>query len=112
MKEYQSLSHTRWDCKYHVVSIPKRRKKRVFGVLRRQLGEIFHELASHKESTIMEGHMTGDHVRMCLEPCAEIRGLERGWLSEGEERDPDCAQVRRPPGQFHRRALLGEGYVV
>ena len=60
----------------------------------------------------MEGHMTGDHVRMCLEPCAEIRGLERGWLSEGEERDPDCAQVRRPPGKFHRRALLGQGYFV
>ena len=47
MKEHQSLSHTRWDCKYHVVFIPKRRKKRIFGVLRRQLGEIFHELADH-----------------------------------------------------------------
>jgi len=66
MKEYQSLSHTRWDCKYHVVFIPKRRKKRVFGVLRRHLGEIFHELASHKESKIVEGHMMGDHVHMCL----------------------------------------------
>ena len=45
MKEYQSLSHTRWDCKYHIVFIPKRRKKKVFGVLRRHLGEMFHELA-------------------------------------------------------------------
>jgi len=41
MKEYQSLSHTRWDCKYHIVFIPKRRKKKVFGVLRRHLGQIF-----------------------------------------------------------------------
>lgn len=41
MKEYQSLSHTRWDCKYHVVFIPKRRKKRVFGLLRKHLGEMF-----------------------------------------------------------------------
>ena len=48
MKEYQSLSHTRWDCKYHIVFIPKRRKKKVFGVLRRHLGEMFHELALHK----------------------------------------------------------------
>ena len=47
MKEYQSLSHTRWDCKYHVVFIPKRRKKKVFGVLRRHLGQIFKELAQH-----------------------------------------------------------------
>lgn len=66
MKEYQSLSHTRWDCKYHVVFIPKRRKKRIFGVLRRHLGEIFHELAKHKECKIVEGHLMGDHVHMCL----------------------------------------------
>jgi len=66
MKEYQSLSHTRWDCKYHVVFIPKRRKKRIFGVLRRQLGEIFHELAGHKESKVVEGHHMGDRVHMCL----------------------------------------------
>ena len=66
MKEYQSLSHTRWDCKYHIVFIPKRRKKRVFGVLRKQLGEVFHELASHKESKIVEGHLMGDHVHICI----------------------------------------------
>ena len=50
MKEYQSLSHTRWDCKYHVVSIPKRRKKAIFGALRKHLGEVFRDLASHKEA--------------------------------------------------------------
>ncbi len=66
MKEYQSLSHTRWDCKYHVVFIPKRRKKKVFGALRRQLGEIFHELVGHKESRIVEGHVMPDHIHMCL----------------------------------------------
>ena len=66
MKEYQSLSHTRWDCKYPVVFIPKRRKKRIFGVLRRHLGEIFHELAVQKESKRVEGHLRADHVRMCI----------------------------------------------
>ena len=66
MKEYQSLSHTRWDCKYHVVFIRKRRKKKVFGVLRRQLGEIFRELAQHKESQVVEGHLMPDHVHMCI----------------------------------------------
>lgn len=66
MKEYQSLSHTRWDCKYPVVFIPKRRKKKMFGELRRHLGEIFHELAGHKESKVVEGHLMGDHVHMCL----------------------------------------------
>ena len=66
MKEYQSLSHTRWDCKYHVVFIPKRRKKSIFGVLRRHLGEVFRELARHKEAQVVEGHLMPDHVHICL----------------------------------------------
>ena len=66
MKEYESLSHTRWDCKYPVVFIPKRRKRKIFGSLRKYLGEIFHELAAHKESRIMEGQLMPDHVHMCL----------------------------------------------
>ncbi|MBI3916218.1 MAG: IS200/IS605 family transposase [Betaproteobacteria bacterium] len=66
MKEYQSLSHTRWDCKYHVVFIPKRRKKTIFGVLRKHLGRILRELAQHKESEVVEGHLRPDHVHMCL----------------------------------------------
>ena len=66
MKEYHSLSHTRWDCKYHIVFIPKRRKKKVFGALRKHLGEILHELASHRESKIVEGHLMADHVHMCI----------------------------------------------
>jgi putative transposase len=49
-----------------VVFIPKRRKKRIFGVLRQHLGEIFHELAKHKESKIVEGHLMADHVHMCI----------------------------------------------
>jgi len=49
-----------------VVFIPKRRKKRIFGVLRRHLGEIFRELAKHKESEVVEGHLMPDHVHMCL----------------------------------------------
>ncbi|MCP3878491.1 MAG: IS200/IS605 family transposase [Sulfitobacter sp.] len=66
MKEYHSLTHTRWDCKYHIVFIPKRRKKKVFGALRKHLGEILHELASHRESKIVEGHLMADHVHMCI----------------------------------------------
>ena len=66
MKEYQSLSHTRWDCKYHVVFIPKRRKKAIFGALRKHLGEVFRELARHKEAEVVEGHLMPDHVHMCL----------------------------------------------
>jgi putative transposase len=66
MKEYQSLSHTRWDCKYHVVFIPKFRKKAIFGALRKHFGEIFRELALQRESRVVEGHLMTDHVHMCL----------------------------------------------
>ena len=66
MKDYQSLSHTRWDCKYHVVFIPKRRKKMIYGALRKHLGEIFHELARQRECKVVEGHLMLDHVHICL----------------------------------------------
>ena len=52
---YQSLSHSKWDCKYHVVFVPKRRRKVIFGQTRRQLGQIFHALARQKECQILEG---------------------------------------------------------
>jgi len=53
----ESLKHTVWDCKYHVVWLPKDRKKAVYGELRRELGEVFRELAKQKESKIEEGHL-------------------------------------------------------
>jgi putative transposase len=58
----QSLSHSKWDCKYHVVCVPKRRRKIIFGQTRRQLGPIFHSLARPKECQILEGHLMPDHV--------------------------------------------------
>ena len=66
MKDYQSLAHTKWDCKYHVVFIPKRRKKMIFGAIRKHLGQVLHELAIQKECQIVEGHLMQDHVHMCI----------------------------------------------
>ena len=66
MNDIQSLSHTAWDCKYHLVWIPKYRKKMLYGELRKYLGDVLHELASHKESRIHEGHMKGDHLHMLI----------------------------------------------
>lgn len=64
---YQSLSHSKWDCKYHVVFVPTRRRKVFSGELRRQLGPIFHELARQKECRSLEGHLQSDHVHMVIE---------------------------------------------
>ena len=66
MDEYQSLSHTKWDCKYHVIFIPKYRRRALYGQLRRHLGEVFRKLAEQKESRIEEGHLMPDHVHMMI----------------------------------------------
>ena len=66
MDEFQSLNHTKWDCKYHVVFIPKGRRKVLFGHLRPHLGEVFRRLAEQKESRIEEGHLMPDHVHMLV----------------------------------------------
>jgi putative transposase len=64
---YQSLSHSKWDCKYHVVFVPKYRRKAMFLGIRQDLGPVFHELARQKECRILEGHLLPDHVHMCIE---------------------------------------------
>ena len=66
MDEYQTLSHTTWDCKYHFVFIPKCRRKTLYKEPRRHLGEVFHRLAAQKESKSEEGHLMPDHVHMML----------------------------------------------
>ena len=66
MREVYSLNHTRWECKYHVVFIPKYRRKALFGQIRRELGEVFHRLARQQESIIEEGHVMLDHVHMMI----------------------------------------------
>ena len=62
----ESLSHTKWECKYHVVFIPKYRKKILYKGLRHHLGEIFRKLAEQKESRVLEGHLQPDHVHMLI----------------------------------------------
>lgn len=66
MDTFESLNHSVWDCKYHVVFIPKCRRKTLYEELRRYLGEVFRKLATQKESRIEEGHLLPDHVHMLI----------------------------------------------
>ena len=66
MDEYESLNHTKWECKYHVVFIPKCRRRAMYVELRRYLGEVFRRLAEQKESRIEAGHPLSDHVHMMI----------------------------------------------
>ena len=66
MDDQSSLSHTRWECKYHIVWIPKYRRKVLYKQIRRHLGEVFHSLAAQRESQIVQGSIAIDHVHMCI----------------------------------------------
>ena len=66
MDDYESLKHTIWECKYHVVFIPKCRRKKMYAQLRKDLGEMFRRLAMQKGSEILEGHLVTDHVHMLV----------------------------------------------
>ena len=66
MHEWQSLSHVRWDCKYHVVIIPKYRRKVFYGRLRRQIGTILRDLCRQRGVELLEGHAMPDHIHLCL----------------------------------------------
>ena len=66
MHEWQSLSHVKWECKYHIVIVPKYRRKRLYGRLGNQIGSILKDLCKQKGIELIEGHCRPDHVHMCL----------------------------------------------
>jgi putative transposase len=66
MDDCESLKHTRWECKYHIVFIPKYRRKKLYQQLREHLGEVFRRLAQQKECHVLEGHLVVDHVHMLI----------------------------------------------
>ena len=66
MREYQSLAHVRWECKFHIVWVPKYRRKKLYGGVRRRFGEIINDLCRQKGVNLIEGHAMSDHVHLCL----------------------------------------------
>ena len=107
-----NLAHTTWECKYHIVFIPKFRRKSLFGLLRRDLGSVLRELARQKDSWIEEGHMMPDHVHMLVsispkhkvcEVVGYIKGKSAIWIARHCE-----GRVRNFTGQ----AFWARGYYV
>jgi putative transposase len=82
MERYESLHHTKWDCKYHLVWIPKYRRKVLYGQIRKELGPILRELGLQKESKVVEGGLKGDHVHMLVSipkySVAQVVGYMKG----------------------------------
>ena len=92
MTKNSSLIHTVWDCKYHVVWIPKYRRKVLYGKLRHYLGDVLHELARQRESRIIEGDLCIDHIHMCIaippkHSVSEVVGFIKGKSAIAIARD-------------------------
>ena len=101
----------RWDCKYHVVFVPKRRRKVLFGKTRRHLGEIFHALARQKECQILDGHLRPDQVHMCSaippkHPVASVIGFLKGKSAIA------LARLSGKERNFTGEHLWARGYAV
>ena len=108
----KSLAHSRWDCKYHVVFIPKYRRKAIYGELRKILGEIFHDLARQKECRISEGHLLPDHVHMCLGiPPKHAVASVRGFL-KGKSALAIARRVQEKERNFTGEHFWARGYAV
>ena len=95
MTQQHQQNHATWEYKYHVVFIPKYRKKAIFGVIKKRLGDVFHELARRRESKIEEGHLMPDHVHMLITippkySVAEVIGFMKGkssiWVAQNVRR--------------------------
>jgi len=109
---YRSLRHSKWDCKYHVVFIPKGRKKELYGKIKKYLKSTFHELAKQKDCEIVGGHIVQDHVHMLISippkyAVAEIIGYLKGKSAIAVAR-----QFGGRKRNFNGEQLWARGYAV
>ena len=109
---YKSLSHSKWDCKYHLVFIPKSRKKVLYGKIRTYLGPVFPELAGQRNSRILEGHMIQDHVHMLIEIPPKYAVSEMVGYLKGKSAIAVARQFGGRKRNFNGEKLWARGYAV
>ena len=104
MERYESLHHTKWECKYHMVWIPKCRKKVLYGQLRKELGRVLRELAMQKESEVIQGTLKADHVHMVISIPPKY------WVSQvvGYVKGKSAIWVARATGR--KRNFVGQNF--
>ena len=112
MEAYKSLTHSRYDCKYHVVFVPKFRKKMLFGKIREYLKKVFHELARQKSSRIVSGHIAVDHVHMCIEIPPKYAVSEIVGYLKGKSAIAVARQYGGKQRNFNGENLWSRGYAV
>lgn len=112
MKRANSLCHTKWECKYHIVWIPKRRRKVLYGKLKGYLGEVFHKLASERECRIVEGHLCPDHVHICIEIPPKYSVSQIVGYLKGKSAIHIAREVEGRARNFVGQSFWARGYFV
>ena len=111
-KDWQSQAHVKWDCKYHVVILPKYRKKTLYGKLRKAIGAILRELCRQKELELIEGKAMPDHVHMLLKvPPKYSFAMTMGYL-KAKSAIRIHRELLRTSGTLFGRAFWARGYCV
>ena len=112
MNDVESLSHTKWECKYHIVYIPKYRKKALYGALRQQLGEVLKQLAMQRESRIEEGHLRRDHVHMLVSIPPKYSVSQVVGYMKGKSAIHIARTFMGKPRNFTGESFWARGYFV
>ena len=112
MKDWRSQSHVKWDCKYHVVIVPKYRRRKFFGSLRAEIGKIFRDLCRQKDIELVKGNASLDHIHLLLSvppkySIANTVGFLKGKSAIRINRD-----LGRVKGSLYGRAFWSRGYCV
>ncbi len=109
---YESLAHSKWDCKYHIVFVPKKRKKALYGKIRKFLVTVFHELAGQRYCKIVEGHMVQDHVHMLIKIPPKYSVAEIVGYIKGKSAIAVARQFGGKERNFNGEKLWARGYAV
>ena len=112
MNDVESLSHTKWECKYHIVYIPKYRKKALYGALRQQLGEVLKQLAMQRGSQIEEGHLRRDHVHMLVSIPPKYSVSQVVGYMKGKSAIHIARTFMGKPRNFTGESFWARGYFV
>ena len=112
MSEFASMAHSRWDCKYHVVFVPKCRKKVLYGKIRKFLGPVFHELARQKGCEILKGNMVQDHVHMLIKIPPKIAVAQAIGYLKGKSAIAVARQFSGRQRNFNGERLWARGYAA
>ena len=112
MKDWKSLAHVKWYCRYHVVIVPKYRKKILYGKIRHQVGQILRELCRYKDVELVEGHLMADHVHMLLSvPPRYSIAIIVGYL-KGKTAIRVNRELMKTRGSLFGRSFWARGYFV